>query len=48
VVAQLQQKYGARWLYADDRAGTISPDLTRYAQVRYHEGTVTIYELTAA
>ncbi|WP_027342865.1 hypothetical protein [Hamadaea tsunoensis] len=48
VVGRLQQQYGAHWLYADDRAGAVSPDLTKYAQVRYHEGTVTVYELTGA
>jgi hypothetical protein len=47
-IAELRNRYKARWLYADERASHVSPDLADLAQVRYRAGTVTIYELTPA
>jgi hypothetical protein len=44
-VAELRLRYGARWLYADERASHVSSSLGDLAQVRYRAGTVTIYEL---
>ncbi len=44
-LATLRDRYGARWLYADTRAGPVSPTLARLATVRYQAGTVTIHEL---
>jgi hypothetical protein len=45
-VAQLRDRYGARWLFADRRASPVSPSLSEFAQVRYRTGIVTVYELT--
>lgn len=47
-LAELRDKYGAKWLYADTRATVVSPELARLATVRYQAGTVTIYELPKA
>jgi hypothetical protein len=45
-VARLRTDYHVRWLFADSRAlGGVSPNLARVAHVRYHAGTVTIYQL---
>jgi hypothetical protein len=44
-LAELRDRYGARWLYADDRAGPVSPLLVTLATPRYHLDTVTVYEL---
>ncbi|MFI7602626.1 hypothetical protein [Actinoplanes sp. NPDC049681] len=38
---------GVRWLFADSRAGEVSPDLARLARLRYTSGPVGVYELTA-
>jgi hypothetical protein len=46
-LAELRFRYGARWLYADRRAGPVSPRLADVAQVRFRAGPVTIYALTA-
>ncbi|HWG99714.1 MAG TPA: hypothetical protein VNV66_10400, partial [Pilimelia sp.] len=42
----LRQRYGVRWLFADDRAGPVSPELGRLATLRLVSGSVRIYELT--
>jgi hypothetical protein len=47
-VAELRERYGARWLYADERASHVSSSLGDLAQVRFRVGTVTIYELPPA
>jgi hypothetical protein len=44
-LAQLRRRYGVRWLFADTRAGAVSPDLAALAPVRYTAGSVTIHEL---
>jgi hypothetical protein len=44
-LAELRHRYGARWLYADNRASPVSPLLATLANERYRAGTVTIYEL---
>ncbi|MBU2667556.1 hypothetical protein KOI35_28990 [Actinoplanes bogorensis] len=45
-IAELQRRYGAKWLFADDRAaGVVSPNLTRVAKLRFTSGPVNIYEL---
>jgi signal transduction histidine kinase len=44
-LAELRDRYGARWLLADTRAGIVSSELASYARARYTDGTVTIYEL---
>jgi hypothetical protein len=43
VVERLRQ-YGVRWLYADHRAGEISPNLKQYVRLRYATRDATIYE----
>ncbi|MGX6603343.1 hypothetical protein ACWKSP_14545 [Micromonosporaceae bacterium Da 78-11] len=45
-LAELRDRYRARWLYADDRAGPVSPLLASLATARFHAGPVTVYELT--
>lgn len=45
-LAQLRREYGVRWLFADSRAGAVSPDLAALARVRLVSGSVTIYELS--
>ncbi|MFC7529575.1 hypothetical protein [Actinoplanes sp. GCM10030250] len=44
-VARLREDYGVRWLFADTRAGEISPRLASIAAIRLQRGPVTIYEL---
>jgi hypothetical protein len=44
-VADFKQRFGVRWLFADTRAGEVSPELARVAEVRYRSGPVTIYEV---
>lgn len=46
VLTQLYD-YGVRWLYADSAASRVSPLLGRYATLRWHSGTVWIYQLRA-
>ncbi|WFE50848.1 hypothetical protein [Micromonospora sp. WMMD1155] len=43
---RLRTVHRVRWLFADARAGTVSPELARLAQVRLVAGSVTVYELT--
>jgi hypothetical protein len=45
-LAHLRQVYGVKWLFADSRAGAVSPELARLARVRYSAGPVTIYEVS--
>lgn len=42
---RLRREYGVRWLFADSRAGQVSPDLATLATVRLVDDSVTIYEL---
>lgn len=44
-LAELRDRYGARWLYADTRAGHVSPQLATLAVERFRAGTVVVYEL---
>jgi hypothetical protein len=44
-LATLRDKYGARWLFADDRAGPVSSRLSALADLRYRSGPVAIYRL---
>jgi hypothetical protein len=45
-VAELRDRYGVRWLFADSRAdGGVAPGLTQVATLRHTSGTVTIYEV---
>ncbi|WP_427886495.1 hypothetical protein ACQHIV_27595 [Kribbella sp. GL6] len=39
------RKAGVRWLYADNRAGTVSPSLRNYVRLRHATLDATIYEL---
>ena len=41
----LRDKNHVRWLYADPRAGAVSPMVDRYATLRHVEGNVRVYEL---
>ncbi|MEV6847605.1 hypothetical protein [Actinoplanes sp. NPDC051411] len=45
-LAQLRGRYHARWLYADTRAGVVSPLLATVATERFRAGTAVVYELT--
>jgi hypothetical protein len=45
-LAQLRERYHARWLYADTRAGVVSPMPAAMATMRFRAGTAVIYELT--
>jgi hypothetical protein len=47
VLAQLQTKYHAKWLFADTRAGYVSPQLARLATERYRSGSTVVYELSS-
>ncbi|WP_330439460.1 hypothetical protein OHB44_01875 [Micromonospora sp. NBC_00821] len=42
---QLRVDYRVRWLFADTRAGEVSPALAGLAEVRLVSGSVTVYEL---
>ncbi|GIF15238.1 hypothetical protein [Actinoplanes teichomyceticus] len=44
-VARLRDDYRVRWLFADTRAGAVSPRLADVARLRYQRGTVTVYEV---
>lgn len=44
VIARLRS-YGVRFIFADRRAGRVSPDLARLARLRFEDGQVQIYEL---
>ncbi|ADB29623.1 hypothetical protein Kfla_0501 [Kribbella flavida DSM 17836] len=44
VIERLRQ-YGVRWLYADRRAGEISPALKQYVRLRHATADATVYEI---
>jgi hypothetical protein len=44
-VAELRTRYHVRWLFADRRAGPVSPRLARSAVERHAAGPVTVYQL---
>jgi hypothetical protein len=44
-VAELRTKYHVRWLFADNRYGTVSPKLAGSAALVHTDGPVTIYDL---
>jgi len=44
-LARLRAEHDVRWLFADSRAGKVSPGLAALATVRLVSGPVTIYEL---
>lgn len=43
-VQRLREVYGVRWLYADTRAGEVSPALAQYAHLRHATADATVYE----
>ncbi|MGH3425134.1 MAG: hypothetical protein ACRDO8_10420, partial [Nocardioidaceae bacterium] len=45
VARQLREKYHARWVFADRRATPVSPAIARYADLRYRNSDVLVYEL---
>jgi hypothetical protein len=45
-VGLLRKKYGVRWLFVDEAAVPHSPDIGRFAELRYRSGTCAVYELT--
>ena len=45
VLRTLRQDYGAGWIFADDRATTISPRLAALASLRYESTHIRIYRL---
>lgn len=47
VLEQVRRRYGARWIYADQRDGPVSAKLDELAVLRYQDGKVKIYELGA-
>jgi hypothetical protein len=42
-LAQLRSLYKVKWLFADSRAGTVSPQLATLATIKFTSGPVTIY-----
>jgi hypothetical protein len=44
-LADFKQRFGVRWLFADARAGDVSPELAKLAAVRFQAGPVTIYQV---
>ncbi|MEU4563888.1 hypothetical protein AB0F72_36385 [Actinoplanes sp. NPDC023936] len=44
-LAELREKYGAKWLYADKRASPVSPELATLATERFRAGDVIVYQL---
>jgi hypothetical protein len=44
-LAQLTSEYKVRWLFADTRAGKVSPALASIATVRLVSGPVTVYQI---
>jgi hypothetical protein len=45
VLERLRRDYGTRWIFADRRASTISPELARLAELRYRSRNISIYRL---
>ncbi|XVV15834.1 hypothetical protein ACQP2X_16240 [Actinoplanes sp. CA-131856] len=46
-VRRLRDEHGVKWLFADSRAGTVSPALARVADIRFQDGPATVYEIRA-
>jgi hypothetical protein len=46
-ITKLRERYGARWLFADSRAGPVSPRLASFGVISYVDGPVTVYRLSA-
>lgn len=46
LLARLRSEYGVRWIFADRRAGPVSPRLEKLAVLRWQESEVKVYELT--
>ncbi|MEV8376896.1 hypothetical protein AB0P21_29405 [Kribbella sp. NPDC056861] len=44
-IIQRLRKLGVRWLYADNRAGLVSPQLKQYVRLRHATLDATIYEI---
>jgi hypothetical protein len=44
-VIERLRRYGVRWLYADNRAGQVSPNLKQYVRLRQATLDATIYEI---
>jgi hypothetical protein len=44
-LGQLRANYGARWIFADNRATTISPRLKKLAKLRYESENIGIHRL---
>jgi hypothetical protein len=44
-VIERLRKSGVRWLYADHRAGQVSPNLKQYVRLRHATLDATIYEI---
>jgi hypothetical protein len=42
---RLRQRYGVRWLFVDETADGVSPDLGRHTTLRYRAGSCAVYEL---
>jgi hypothetical protein len=47
-LARLRDRHGVRWLFADRRAGPVSPLLARYAQLRHTSGDGSVFQLRPA
>lgn len=45
VLRRLRTEYGVRWLLADARAQRVSPDLGRYARLRFQVEDCAVYEI---
>ncbi|NEA35642.1 hypothetical protein G3I17_28925 [Streptomyces sp. SID13031] len=45
VLETLRTQYGVQWLLADERVGTPPEALERLAELRFHYGTVRVYQL---
>ncbi|MEV4346322.1 hypothetical protein AB0J83_17785 [Actinoplanes sp. NPDC049596] len=44
-VQKLRDTYGVKWLFADTRAAPVAPALAQAADVRYRDGSATVYEI---
>ena len=44
-VIERLRRVGVRWLYADHRAGTVSPQLKQFVRLRHATLDATIYEI---
>jgi MYXO-CTERM domain-containing protein len=44
-VDRLRHEFHVRWLFGDERAGPVSPDLARVGRLRYRAGPVSIFQL---